>query len=255
MSAPPFSLAGKTAFVTGGNRGLGLGMALGLAGAGADVAIACRDLDKAGKAIEAVEETGARALAVACDVTSPASIAEAVGRTRAGLGPIGILVNNSGTSCRFRPEETPDDEWDRVIDTNLKGPFMVAKAVYPQMKELGRGKVINIASMNAIFGGPNDTAYAPSKGGIVQLSKVLAIAWAKDNIQVNSLYPGWHYTDMTRSYLKTFPDQEATIEARTPAGRWGTPEDLAGPAVFLASAASDFVTGASLVVDGGYSIN
>lgn len=254
MPTHSFDLNGKTALVTGGNRGLGLGMALGLAEAGANIAVACRDLDKAADAIREIEKTGAGALAVECDVTSPESIAQAVSTTRAELGPIGILVNNSGTSCRYRPEETPDDEWDRVIDTNLKGPFMVAKAVYPHMKELGNGKVINIASMNSIFGGPNDTAYAPSKGGIVQLSKVLAIAWAEDNIQVNSLYPGWHYTDMTRSYLKKFPDQEAAIEKRTPAGRWGEPADLAGPVVFLASAASNFVTGASLIVDGGYSI-
>ena len=129
MVADPFDLSEKTAFVTGGNRGLGLGMALGLAKAGAAVAIACRNMEKAQDALKKIEATGVRALAVDCDVTSPESISQAVAETKAKLGPIGILVNNSGTSCRFRPEVTPDDEWDRVIDTNLKGPFMVAKAV------------------------------------------------------------------------------------------------------------------------------
>jgi 2-deoxy-D-gluconate 3-dehydrogenase len=254
MSDDPFDLAGKVAIISGGNRGLGLGMAVGLAKAGADIVIACRDQAKAADVVAEIQGMGRRAMAVHCDVTSPDSIAAAVGETVAAMGGIHVLVNNSGTSCRFRPEETPDDEWDRVMDTNIKGAFMLSKAAYPHLKAAGGGKVINIASMYAIFGGANDSAYATSKGGLVQFTKVCAIAWAKDNIQVNAILPGWFVTELTGSYLEQFPEQEKAITARTPAGRWGDPVDLAGTAVFLASSASDYITGASIAVDGGFSI-
>jgi len=141
-----------------------------------------------------------------------------------------------------------------VMDTNIKGAFMLSKAVHPHLKAAGSGKVINIASMYAIFGGANDSAYATSKGGLVQFTKVCAIAWAKDNIQVNAILPGWFVTELTGSYLEQFPEQEKAITARTPAGRWGDSADLAGTAVFLASSASDYITGASIAVDGGFSI-
>jgi len=249
-----FSLNGKVALVTGGNRGLGLGMAKGLASAGASVVIAARDRKKIDKAVQEVESLGARALGVEMDIAVAASIDAALKEVTDHFGRLDIVVNNSGTSCRFRPEDTPEEEWSRVIDTNLKGPFLLSKAAYPMLKNNGGGKLINIASMMSIFGGEYDTAYAPSKGGIVQLTKVCAIAWAPDNIQVNSILPGWLYTDLTRSYLEAFPDEEEPIRLRTPAGRWGEPGDMAGPVVFLASRASDFMTGASLVVDGGYSI-
>jgi 2-deoxy-D-gluconate 3-dehydrogenase len=254
MSDNPFDLTGKVAIISGGNRGLGLGMALGLAKAGADIVIACRDQAKAAEAVAEIEGTGRRALAVDCDITSSASIDEAVAKAADAMGGLSILVNNSGTSCRFRPEETPEDEWDRVMDTNIKGAFMLSKAVHPYMKAAGGGKVINISSMYAIFGGANDSAYAASKGGLVQFTKVCAIAWADDNIQVNAILPGWFVTELTGSYLEQFPEQEKAITARTPAGRWGDPGDLAGTAVFLASSASDYITGASIAVDGGFSI-
>ncbi|MCK0104423.1 glucose 1-dehydrogenase [Pseudohalocynthiibacter sp. F2068] len=254
MTNNTFNLNEKVAFVTGGNRGLGLGMAEGLANAGANIVIAARDEKKNADAIEKISANGGLAIGVRCDVADPVSVKSAFAQVVKQLGRVDIVVNNSGTSCRFRPEDTPDEEWDRVMDVNLKGPFMVAREAYPYFLASGGGKLINIASMMSIFGGEYDTAYAPSKGGIVQFTKVCAIAWAKDNIQVNSILPGWLYTDLTQSYLKKFPDQEKLIRERTPAGRWGEPGDLAGPVVFLASSASDFVTGASLIVDGGYSI-
>lgn len=255
MARHAFDLSGKVALVTGGNRGLGLGMARGLAAAGATVVLAARDKSKTEEAVAELTKAGGTASGVELDVSDPVSIAAALDETLNQSKRLDIVVNNAGTSCRFRPEDTPDDEWDRVLDTNLKGPFMLARAAYPHLCANGGGKLINIASMMSIFGGEYDTAYASSKGAIVQFTKVCAIAWAKDNIQVNSILPGWLYTDLTRSYLKTFPDQEEPIRARTPAGRWGEPDDLTGPVTFLASSASDFVTGASLVVDGGYSIN
>lgn len=250
-----FDLAGRTAIVTGGNRGLGLGIGIGLARAGADVVIACRDMEKAAGAVAEIEAVGRRAMAVSCDVTSEASAQRAVAEAAEAMGGVHILVNNAGTSCRYLPQDVPEAEWDRVMDTNIKGAFLMSKAVHPHMKAAGFGKVINISSMYAIFGGAVDSAYATSKGGLVQYTRVCAIAWAPDNIQVNAILPGWFVTELTASYLAQFPAQEAKINARTPAGRWGRPEDLAGTAVFLASHASDYITGASIAVDGGFSIS
>jgi len=255
MSDNPFDLTGKVALISGGNRGLGYGMALGLAKAGADIVIACRDQEKAAEAVEGIEATGRRALAVDCDVTSAASCENATARAVEQLGGLHILVNNAGTSCRFPPEEVPEDEWDRVMNTNIKGAFLLSKAAHPHIKAAGGGKVINISSMYAIFGGANDSAYATSKGGLVQFTKVCAIAWAKDSIQVNVILPGWFITELTASFLAEFPEAEAKINARTPAGRWGKPEDLTGTVVFLSSSASDYITGASIAVDGGFSIS
>ncbi len=254
MSSTMFDLSGKTAFVTGGNGGIGKAIALGLARAGAGVTVAARNRDKMEAAIAELEAAGAETLAVDCDVTDAGSIDSAVTAAAERFGGIDILVNNSGTSFRAPPEEIPEDEWDRVLDTNLKGTWMVSKAVYPHVKARGGGKVINIGSMFAVFGSEYASPYASSKGGVVQLTKSLAISWAKDNIQVNVILPGWIHTDMTAAFLRIYPEREELIAERTPAGRWGTPDELAGPALFLASAASDFVTGASLAVDGGYHI-
>ena len=255
MNDQMFDLSGRTAIVTGGNRGLGLGFGLALARAGADVAIACRDMKKASSAVAEIEATGRRAVAVSCDVASEASVERAVAEAADALGGLHILVNNAGTSCRYLPQDVPEAEWDRVMDINIKGAFLMSKHVHPHMKAAGFGKVINISSMYAIFGGAVDSAYASSKGGLVQFTRVCAIAWAPDNIQVNAILPGWFVTELTESYRSQFPEREAKINARTPAGRWGRPDDLAGAAVFLASRASDFVTGASFAVDGGFSIS
>lgn len=255
MNLNPFDLGGRVALISGGNRGLGYGMALGLAKAGADIVVACRDQAKAAEAVAGIEATGRRALAVTCDVTCAESVERAMAEAIEAMGGLHILINNAGTSCRFRPEDVPEDEWDRVMDTNIKGAFLLSRAAHPHIKTAGGGKVINISSMYAIFGGVNDSAYATSKGGLVQFTRVCATAWAEDNIQVNAILPGWFVTDLTASYLEQFPQAEARITARTPAGRWGRPEDLAGTVVFLSSSASDYVTGASIAVDGGFSIS
>lgn len=248
-----FDLSGQVAIVTGGNGGIGRGIALGLAQAGADIALAARDKAKLSATKAEVEALGRRCLALSCDVTRRADIEAAVVATRAGLGPPGILVNNAGIARSARPDEMREDQWDDVVDTNLKASFVFAQAVYPSMKELGRGKIINIGSEYSLFGSPNVVSYSASKGGVVQLTKSLAVAWARDNIQVNCIIPGWITTDMTAG-VKNNPQFYDAIISRTPAHRFGEPEELQGVAVLLASRAGDFVTGQSIPVDGGYSI-
>lgn len=254
MAANPFDLSGKVAFVTGGNGGLGLGMSLGLAGAGASIVIASRNEGKTAGAVAEINATGARAVGVSCDVTDAASIGAAVEAAVDEFGGIDILVNNSGTSFRAQPEDIPEEEWDRVLDTNLKGVFLVSKAVYPQIKARGGGKIINIGSMMSIFANETLAPYGASKGGVVQFTRACAAAWAKDNIQVNAILPGWISTEMTEPLRTGMPERYRTITERTPVKRWGTPDELAGTAVFLAAAASNFVTGTAIPVDGGYSI-
>ena len=250
----PFDLSGKIAFVTGGNGGIGRAIALGLAGAGSSIVVAARDRAKSDAAVAEIKAVGAEAIRVTCDVTDANAIRGAVEEAATRFGGIDILVNNSGVSYRAQPEEIPEEEWDRVLDTNLKGVFLVSQAVYAHMKKRGGGKIINIGSMMSIFASEYASPYASSKGGVIQFTKSCAIAWAKDNIQVNAILPGWIHTDMTAAFLRMYPERERLISDRTAAGRWGMPDELAGAAVFLASAASDFVTGVSLPVDGGYSI-
>jgi len=170
------------------------------------------------------------------------------------FGRLDILVNNAGMSIRKPPQDYAIAEWQAVLDTNLTGAFACAQAVYPVMKQQGGGKIINIGSMYAIFGAAYAAAYAASKGGLVQMTKSLANAWAKDNIQVNTVLPGWIDTELTQDARRQMEGLHDRVLRRTPAGRWGVPDDLAGIAVFLAAPASDFVTGASIPVDGGFSV-
>jgi 2-deoxy-D-gluconate 3-dehydrogenase len=170
------------------------------------------------------------------------------------FGRIDILVNNAGTNLRKPLHEYSLEEWHRVMDTNLTSAFLCSRAVYPAMKQAGGGKIINIGSMMSIFGASFAPAYGASKGGIVQLTKSAASAWARDNIQVNAVLPGWIDTELTQGARRQVPGLHDNVLRRTPAGRWGTIDDMAGVAVFLASAASDFVTGTAIPVDGGYSI-
>src|SRR6185437_10394575 len=170
------------------------------------------------------------------------------------FGRLDILVNNAGINIRKQPEEYSLGEWTAVLTTNLTSAFLLAQAAFPEMKKAGGGKIINIGSMMSIFGASFTSAYAASKGGIVQMTKALATAWAKDNIQVNAVLPGWIDTALTRRAREQVPGLHERVLARTPAGRWGAPEDLGGIAVFLASRASDFVTGTAIPVDGGYSV-
>jgi 2-deoxy-D-gluconate 3-dehydrogenase len=249
-----FNLKGKVALVTGGNGGLGLGMALGLAEAGANIAIAARNPDKTSDAIKQIESVGVRAISVPTDVTKETEIESMISQTLDKLGHIDILVNNSGVTMRKEPEDLSGDEWDHVLNVNLRACFLASKTVYPHMRDRGSGKIINIGSMTSIFGGGGSGApYSSSKGGIVQLSKSLAVAWAKDNIQSNAILPGWFTTELTAAIPERQKERYQLISSRIPAGRWGEPEELAGVAVFLASPASDYVTGSVIAVDGGYS--
>jgi 2-deoxy-D-gluconate 3-dehydrogenase len=248
-----FDLNGKVAFVTGGNGGIGLGMAIGLASAGASVAIGGRNKDKARAALAELKALGARAEFVELDVISEASCRQAVDTIVDRLGRLDILVNNAGTTVRRQPEDLTAADWRLVLETNLTGAFICSQAAYPHFVRNGGGKVINIGSMLSIFGAPYAVAYAASKGGLVQLTKALATAWAKDNIQVNAVLPGWIDTDLTRSARQQVQGLHEKVLARTPAQRWGEPSDFAGVAVFLAATGSDFVTGTTIAVDGGYS--
>ena len=249
-----FDLHGRVAIVTGGNGGIGLGIAEGLAGAGAGLAIAARNRAKTEAAVAKLSSLGPKAIAVEADVAREQDWKRIVERTLAEFGRIDILVNNAGILLGKPPEDYTLEEWRRIIDTNLTGAFIGARAVYPEMKRQKGGKIINIASLTSAFGSPFNVPYTASKGGILQLTRGLATSWAKDNIQVNAVSPGWIDTELATGARARFPGFNEKIVARTPAGRWGKPEDFAGVAVFLASRGSDFVTGAEIFVDGGYSI-
>jgi 2-deoxy-D-gluconate 3-dehydrogenase len=249
-----FDLSGRVAIVTGGNGGIGLGMARGLAEAGAAVVVAARNRDKSVQAVAELETLGAKALAVEIEVTSEASCRALVQTTLAEFGRLDILVNNAGTNLRKQPEEYALAEWHRILETNLTSAFMCCQGAYPTMVKAGGGKIINIGSMMSIFGASFTAPYAATKGGMVQLSRALACAWAKDNIQVNAVLPGWIDTALTVEGRREIPGLEERVVARTPVGRWGHPDDFAGIAVFLASRASDFVTGTAIPVDGGFSV-
>jgi 2-dehydro-3-deoxy-D-gluconate 5-dehydrogenase len=249
-----FDLTSRVAVVTGGNGGIGLGMARGLAGAGAAVVVAARNRAKSETAVAELASLGVRSAFISLDVADPASCRAMVDQTIDRFGRLDILVNNAGMSIRKPPEDYTVEEWHRVLDTNLTGALVCCQAAYPHMIGQSGGKIVNIGSMMAIFGAAYAAAYAASKGAIVQLSKSLATAWAKDNIQVNAVLPGWIDTALTIAAREQVPGLHERILRRTPVGRWGVPNDLAGIAVFLASSASDFVTGAAIPVDGGFSV-
>ena len=249
-----FDLKGKVAIVTGGNGGIGLGMARGLADAGADIAVVGRNEEKSKAAVAELASRGVRAIAVAADVTDKEAVGRMVERVKSELGRIDILVNNAGINIRKPPQMLELEEWSSVIDTNLTSAFLCSKAVHPAMKAAGGGKVINIGSMLSIFGASFAPAYAASKGGIVQFTRACACAWAADNIQANAILPGWIDTDLTKRARVEITGLHDRVLARTPAARWGAIDDFAGIAVFLASPASDFVTGTAIPVDGGFSI-
>ncbi len=251
---PLFDLSGKVAIVTGGNGGIGLGMARGLALAGAAVAIVGRNEPKSNAAVAGIEQHGGKAISVVADVADKSAVAAMVETTLRALGRVDILVNNAGINIRKAPDALDLDEWDSVIKTNLTSAFLCSQAVHPAMKAAGGGKIINIGSMMSIFGASFAPAYAASKGGIVQFTRSCAVAWAADNIQANAILPGWIDTDLTRRARQQIDGLHDRVLARTPAARWGESADFAGIAVFLSSAASDFVTGTAIPVDGGFSI-
>ncbi|MFL5332562.1 MAG: SDR family NAD(P)-dependent oxidoreductase [Geminicoccaceae bacterium] len=249
-----FDLAGRVAIVTGGNRGIGLAMARGLAQAGASLVIAGRDREKSASAVRELQELGAEAAAVVTDVTVEADCQSLVERSLERFGRLDILINNAGINVRRQPEDYDLAEWHAILDGNLTSAFLCARAAYPAMVRAGGGKIVNVASLAAFLGLPFAAPYAASKGGMVQLTRSLATAWAKDKIQVNAVRPGWIDTELAEQARRDLPGLHERVLARTPAGRWGVPDDLAGIAVFLASSASDFVTGTAISVDGGFGI-
>ncbi|HEY4162697.1 MAG TPA: glucose 1-dehydrogenase [Dongiaceae bacterium] len=250
-----FDLKGKVAVVTGGNGGIGLGMARGLAEAGARIAVAARNESKAKAAMAELQKLGAEAAFFAVDVAKEADCRRMIAEAARHFGRLDILVNCAGIAIRKRPETYSDAEWHQVMDVNLTGTFACSQAAYPEMKKAGGGKIINIGSMMSIFGGPLSAPYAASKGAVVQLTKSLAVAWAKDKIQVNAILPGWIDTELTVAARQQMEGLNEKVLARTPAGHWGDPGHFAGIAVFLASAASDFITGTAIPVDGGFSVS
>ena len=248
-----FDLAGRVAVVTGGNGGIGRGIALGLAGAGASVAVLGRNEQKNQQVLSELKAIGVPCTAVKIDVTDRAALEPALRGIESKLGSIDILVNNAGNVSLSGGvlNETAED-WDNVIETQLNAVFLLSKLAAKSMMSRRSGKIINIGSMYSFFGSGLIPSYSAAKGAIVQLTKSMAIEFAPHNIQVNAIAPGWIETDMTAP-VKSMP-LNAEILSRTPAGRGGQPEEVAGTAVFLASRASNFVTGTTIPVDGGYAI-
>jgi 2-deoxy-D-gluconate 3-dehydrogenase len=241
------------AVVTGGNGGIGLGMARGLASAGAQVVVVGRNEAKSREAVQDLQGRGSPAFALAVDVGDEAAVARMAEEVDRRCGRLDILVNNAGTNIRKPAQELALAEWSLVLNTNLTSAFLCSQAAYPHMVRAGGGKIINIGSMMSVFASSYAAPYAASKAGIVQLAKSMAVAWAKDNIQVNAVLPGWIDTELTQGARKQVQGLHDKVLARTPAQRWGIPGDFAGIAVFLASPASDFITGVAIAVDGGYS--
>jgi 2-deoxy-D-gluconate 3-dehydrogenase len=247
-----FDLSGRVAVVTGGNGGIGLGIARGLAKAGAMITITGRDASKAEAASTELTQAGYDADFIVADLRKSEDCQRIIDETLERRGRIDILVNNAGVSIRKPPQDYTLEDWHEVMDTNLTAAFLMSKACYPHFITQGGGKIINIGSLMSLFGSTYAAAYGSSKGGILQLTKSLCCAWGKDNIQVNAVLPGWIDTDLSRSARKSFPELSDRVLARTPSGRWGEPEDFEGVAVFLAGPASNFVNGASILLDGGY---
>jgi 2-deoxy-D-gluconate 3-dehydrogenase len=246
-----FDLTGKVALVTGGNGGIGFAIAEGLLEAGARVMLSGRNRQKGARAARFF---GERAAFEAGDVTRKADCERLVAATVEKFGRLDILVNNAGISLRKPPQQFSEAEWHSILDSNLTSAFLMSQAAYPEMARAGGGKIINIGSLNSQMAAPHNVPYTASKGGIMQLGRGLATAWAADNIQVNTILPGWIETEMTATAKAAVPGLAESVVARTPAGRWGQPRDLAGIAVFLAAPASDWITGTAIPADGGYSI-
>ena len=248
-----FDLSGKVAMVTGGTRGLGEVAATALAKAGADVAVCGRNTADLDRVTSAMRALGREAEPFVLDVTAKATIHDGVERILGRFGKVDILVNNAGVNHRVPVLEFPEEAWDLVINTNLKGYFLVAQAVVPQMIECGYGKVINMSSILGTVALPNQVTYASSKGGVDQMTKVMALEWAKQGVRVNAIGPTYFETELV-AQLRNDPERFNFINERTPMGRWGYPPELEGIVIFLAAPASDFITGQTIYIDGGWTI-
>jgi len=247
-----FRLDGKVALITGGARGLGRTMAAALAEAGADIALAGRSKDTCQQAAEGIASTsGRKTLAFAADVTKIADVERLADDVEREFGKVDILVNNAGINIRGPIQQLTEADWDAVIDTNLKGPFLCARAIGPRMVSRGWGRVINLGSVLGVIALPGRAPYASSKAGIINLTRVLALEWAGTGVTANAICPGAFATEMNRSLLDD-PVKYKEFVAQIPMGRWGELEELAGAVVFLASDAASYVTGTPLFVDGGW---
>lgn len=253
MGLKQFDLTGKTAVVTGSSKGLGEAAATALAGAGADVAICGRNRADIDRVVNRIRELGRNCQGFELEVSSGQTVEKGARQILDHFGKIDILVNNAGTNHRVPVLQYPEEEWDRVINTNLKGYYLVARALVPQMIERGWGKVINISSILGSVALENQLAYASSKGGVNQMTKVMALEWAKKGVRVNAIAPTYFETEMVRQ-ISSDKERFNFINQRTPMGRWGKLEEIEGIVIFLASHASDFITGQSILIDGGWTI-
>jgi gluconate 5-dehydrogenase len=251
MTSRAFDLSGRTALITGGGSGLGFAMAQGLAEAGALVVLNGRTAAKLDAAVDRLRALGLRAETAVFDVADSADVNRGVAALGARVGALDILVNNAGVQHRTPIEDFTDADWQRVMATNLDAPFFMARALIPQMKARGRGKIVNICSLMSSLARPTTVPYQVSKGGIAMLTRGLAVELAPHGIQVNGIAPGFFRTEMNAA-LTNNPEFSSWVEKRTPAARWADPAELAGAAVFLASDAASFVTGQILYVDGGF---
>jgi 2-dehydro-3-deoxy-D-gluconate 5-dehydrogenase len=246
-------LSDRVAVVTGGNGGIGLAAAKELARCGANVIIVGRNAEKNAAAFDQVHAVMGRAESIAADVTDERNVVDLMGHIRARYGRLDVLINNAGANDRKLPQDYTLGEWNNLIAVNLTTAFLVSQSAFPLLANSGRGKVVNVGSMLSLFGNARAAPYAAAKGGVVQLTKSLAQAWAKDCICVNAVLPGWIETDLTNVAKTQLANLDQQVLSRTPMGRWGQPADVAGAIVFLCSAYSDFITGAVVPVDGGYS--
>jgi NAD(P)-dependent dehydrogenase (short-subunit alcohol dehydrogenase family) len=248
-----FDLTDKVAMVTGSTKGLGENSAMALAKAGANVAVCGRNTTDMKRVSQAIRDLGRDSSGFVLDVTSKESVHQGVDKILDRFGKIDILVNNAGLNHREPVVDYPEEAWDLVINTNLKGYFLVGQAVAPHMLERGYGKVINMSSILGKIALPNQLAYASAKGGVVQMTKIMALEWAKKGIRVNAIAPTYFETEMVKP-IRDDPERFDFINTRTPMGRWGYLPEMDGLVIFLAAPASDFITGQTIYIDGGWTI-